>query len=341
MHPLYLFLTALAGSLVFVPVLRYWAIKRGVLDQPGERKVHSKAVPRLGGIGVYLAFLLAVLLHDDLSVQMIGLLLGSLLLFATGVLDDLYGLKARYKFLGQIAGCLLTITLGGLSLTSLGTLLSSTELIIPSGLVTAFTIFAVVGVINAMNFLDGLDGMAGGVTLIALAAFFLLGLQGGNMLVMTASAAFAGATLGFMPYNRYPASIFMGDTGSLLAGFMLGFLAIGLTQSKAIDIPPIVPMVILGLPVLDALWVMTVRIGRRKNPFSPDNSHIHHGLLKSGLHHRTTVWAIYGISLLSAVIAIVFRQIPDAVLFYGYSATMLLFFSVLRFRKATTNLSRV
>ena len=137
---------------------------------------------------------------------------------------------------------------------------------------------------------------AGGVAMIALAAFFLLGYTTGNDVAMLLCAALTGAVLGFLKYNSYPARIFMGDSGSLTVGFFLGFLAIMLTQGQSNPIAPVIPFVILGLPIIDTLWVMTGRVLNGQSPFAPDKTHVHHQFLDLGFHHRFTVIAIYGIS---------------------------------------------
>ncbi len=227
---LFVFMTALCTALIMVPFLRKWALSTGTIDVPDERKVHTTALPRIGGIAIFMAFLFSLLVYADLEPARRGLLAGALVIFFTGFVDDLYGISPRRKFLGEIGGCLVTMVVGNLYITNLGDLFGFGVITLPLWLAIPFTVFAVVGVINAVNLIDGLDGLAGGVSVIAAGSFFVLGWYAGNATAMVLAAALLGAILGFLKYNYYPARIFMGDTGSLVVGFLLGFLAVLLTQ---------------------------------------------------------------------------------------------------------------
>ncbi len=306
----FLFMTALFSSLVMVPMLRRWALERGEVDVPDERKVHSAAIPRIGGIAICLAFLFAVLIFVDISREIRGILAGTLVIFLTGLIDDLHGISAKRKFLGEIAACLVTITVGGLYIHNLGNLFGFGAVSLPVWIAIPFTLFAVVGVINAMNLIDGLDGLAGGVSVIALCAFLILAWMDANAPAALLSAALLGALIGFLKFNFYPARIFMGDTGSLTIGFVLAFLALLLTQPQGTTISPVVPVLILGVPILDTLWVMFRRIAKRQSPFAPDKTHVHHKFLDLGFQHRFTVLVIYGISLIWACVSILFYDVP-------------------------------
>ncbi len=330
MNHFYILLTALFTSLLLVPLLRRWALDRGTVDHPSDRKVHLAAVPRLGGIAVFLSLLLALLSFSEITRPLRAVLAGSVIIFLTGLVDDLQGLKPRWKFLGQAAACSVTMVLGDLHIQSLGNLLGTGEIILPLWVAIPFTLFAVIGVINAINLIDGLDGLAGGVSLIALLAFFLLGYRDGNILVMTLSAGLFGSLLGFLKYNFYPARIFMGDTGSLTVGFILAFLAILLTQSETASVPPFAPVLILGLPIIDTIWVMSRRLVKGESPFTPDLTHVHHKFLDLGFQHRFTVLIIYGISFFWATVAVVFHETPELVLLLAYLLISALFYLALR-----------
>lgn len=234
------------------------------------------------------------------------------------------------KFLGQIAACFVTIAVGNLYISQGGDPFGLGEIILPWWLGMPFTMIAVVGVINALNLLDGLDGLAGGVSTIALGAFILLGWQDGNVQVIMLSTALLGGIVGFLKYNSYPAIIFMGDAGSLTVGFLLGFLAVLMTQQPSASVPSVVPFVILGLPILDTLRVMVKRLLRRTSPFAPDRTHVHHRFLDLGLNHRFTVIVIYGLTLFWTVLALVFRFGKEHKLFGMYLGTAALFYIVLR-----------
>ena len=306
----YLFTAALFSSIMVVPSIRRWAFKTGTLDLPDTRKVHDQGMPRLGGVAIFLSFLFALLLFIDLTPVVRGILCGALVLFVTGIGDDLSGVSPRRKFMGEILGTLTTMYVSGLYISSLGNLFGFGDIILPQWVAIPFTLFAVVGVVNAINLLDGLDGLTGGVSVIALAGFALLAFADGNSDVSLLCATLAGAIFGFLKYNTYPARIFMGDVGSLVVGFMLAFLAICLTQSPGATVPAVVPLLILGLPVVDTLWVMSSRIIRGKGPFDPDKNHVHHNLMRLGFSHKNTVLIIYAITLFWMVVSILLCHQP-------------------------------
>lgn len=327
----YIFMTALFAALLMIPFLQRWALERGEVDVPDARKVHSSAIPRLGGIAVFTAFLFSLLVFGEMTPSLRGILAGGLVIFVTGLVDDLGGLSPRRKFLGEIAGCLLTVVVGRLYLAELGNLFGFGPIVLPLWLAIPFTVFAVVGVINAVNLIDGLDGLAGGVSVIALTAFLALAWADGNRGVVALSAGLLGSLLGFLKYNFYPARIFMGDAGSLTVGFVLGFLAVLLTQGPAATISPMVPVLILGVPIVDTLWVMTRRSLRGGSPFAPDRTHVHHKFLDLGFQHRFTVIIIYSISLFWAVFAVVFRHLPGWLLMLCFLLTSAAAYTGLRY----------
>jgi UDP-GlcNAc:undecaprenyl-phosphate GlcNAc-1-phosphate transferase len=241
-----------------------------------------------------------------------------LIVFATGVVDDLDGLYSRGKFMGQAAACLVTILVGDFYLSNLGNVFGFGDILLPAWFGIPFTVFAVVGVINAINLIDGLDGLAGGVTTIALLAFFLLGWLEDDPVTMILAASMVGAIFGFLKYNFYPARIFMGDTGSLVVGYVIGFIAVYLTQKSSSTTSPMVPVLILGLPLLDTVWVMFRRIMTGVSPFTADRTHVHHQFLTLGFEHRFTVIIIYGISLFWACCALLLHELPEYLLLSIY-----------------------
>jgi UDP-GlcNAc:undecaprenyl-phosphate GlcNAc-1-phosphate transferase len=313
-----------------VPLLRRWALERQVLDIPDHRKVHVTPVPRLGGVAVFLSVLLSMLVFTDINDQVRGILSGGLVLFITGLIDDLYGLSPKKKFMGQIAACVITMAVGNLYIAHLGNLFGQGDIVLPLWLAFPFTLFAVVGVINALNLLDGLDGLAGGFAVIALGAFLLLGCQQGNLVTISLCLALLGGLLGFLKFNTHPASIFMGDSGSLTVGFFLGFLAVMIARQPVAGAQPVVPLVILGFPIFDTLRVMGKRIFRGESPFVADQTHTHHKFLDLGLSHRFAVLAIYGLTLLGTTMALLFQQGPEYLLLGAYIACMFCFYLTLR-----------
>lgn len=331
MHSLYIFMIALFTALIIVPFLQRWAMDTGAVDLPDERKVHSRAVPRIGGVAIGMAWLFSLLVYVDMTREVRGILAGSLVVFCIGLIDDLYGLTPKRKFMGQIVACLVTMAVGKLYIHQLGDLFGTGTLVIPLWLAIPFTVIAVVGVVNAFNLMDGLDGLAGGISSIALSAFLILGLLNGNHLVVAMCAALLGGIFGFLKYNLYPARIFMGDTGSLMVGFIIAFLAVRLTQSQGSGIQPLVPVLILGLPIADTFRVMGRRLLQRKSPFSPDRIHVHHRFLDLGFQHRFTVIIIYGVSLSLATFAILCHNWSAPLLLTVYVAGTLAFYLTIRF----------
>lgn len=339
---LYIFIIALFTAMIMVPFLQRWALDTGAVDIPDARKVHNQAVPRIGGVAICMAWLFSLLVYMDLAREVRGILAGSLIIFFTGFIDDIYGLTPKKKFLGQIIACLVTITVGHISIHSLGNLFGFGTLAVPELLSTPFTVLAVVGIINAFNLMDGLDGLAGGISAIALTAIMILGYLAGNHLVMALCAALLGGVLGFLKYNTHPARIFMGDTGSLLVGFIIAFLAVLLTQSPGSQVQPLIPFVILGLPIADTIRVMSSRMLQKKSPFSPDKTHVHHRFLDLGLNHRRTVIVIYGISLSLAGFALLCRDWSGPALLLTFTAAMAcfyLFIALLRSRSRSLQTS--
>jgi UDP-GlcNAc:undecaprenyl-phosphate/decaprenyl-phosphate GlcNAc-1-phosphate transferase len=330
MHHLYLFMTAMFAALIMVPFLHRWALNTGAVDVPDERKVHRQTTPRIGGIAIFMALLFSTLVYDEMGREVRGILAGGLIIFFTGLIDDLYGLSPRRKFAGEIGATLIAMGVGGLYITNLGNLFGFGAVILPWWLAVPFTLFAVVGVINALNLIDGLDGLAGGVSVIALSTFFLLALIDDNYPVMALCAALLGALLGFLKYNFYPARIFMGDTGSLVVGFLLAFLAIFLTQRPGGGVSPAIPIMILGLPIADTVWVMTRRVLKGGSPFSPDRSHVHHKFLDLGFQHRFTVLILYGISLFWAIFSILFSDLPEYLLLLLFTGISIACYVLLR-----------
>lgn len=337
MLPKEVFTIALAAVLSTVSVhqLIEWAKNRGILDHPDEdRKVHIKAVPRLGGIGIIGSLAFTILTTADPNRQINGILLGALIIAGTGLLDDLITLRPRTKFAGQILGCTATIISGGIYLKGFGDILGFGPITFGAVIGIPLTIIAIVGMVNAINFIDGLDGLASGISIIASIGLGFLAYQSGNETVLLYTCALTGALLGFLRHNRYPAAIFMGDAGSLTIGFILGFLAITLTQPPHGTVPPVCALLILGLPVGDTIWVMTRRIMQGSSPFRADRGHLHHKFLDLGANHPDAVRFLWLWSFLLILFSLASTYLPEWLLFYGYVggsiATYILISSKLR-----------
>ena len=304
------FFIALIAAYIVTPGVISLAIKMGAMDAPDPRKVHKKPIPRLGGIGIYLAFMVAVLFTVDMTNEMIGLLLGGTVIAAVGIIDDFKNLPAKVKLLGQIlAACILVafdIRIDFIS-DPFGDFFYLEYLAVPA------TIFWIVGLTNTVNLIDGLDGLAAGVSMIAAATILLVALQQGFILVAVLTAALAGSALGFLHYNFNPAKIFMGDTGSMFLGFMLaGISIIGAVKSAA-TIALIVPILALGLPILDTAFAIVRRYRGGVPIFKPDRGHLHHRLLDLGFTQRQAVLLMYVISGALGLSAIALTEVSSSI----------------------------
>lgn len=311
-HLFYIFLTSLLTSLVLIPNISRLAVSIGIFDGPDQRKCHTRSVPRLGGIAIFFAVVLGLILFTEVDRHIRGFLAGAVIVFLTGLTDDLEQISPYKKFLGQLLAALIVTLVGDLRLTSIGDLFGWGEIRL-GYLSIPFTVFGIVGTTNAINLLDGLDGLAGGVTAVAAAAIGVLAYLVGHHALIGMSAALLGGVLGFLKFNRYPARIFMGDGGSLFLGYSLAVLSILLVEHTRAhgQGSVLTPLVILAVPVFDTIFVMGKRLLSRRALFMPDRSHIHHRYMELGLDHRSTVVLLYALCYFLAAYAVLFRHLPD------------------------------
>ncbi|HXW69017.1 MAG TPA: MraY family glycosyltransferase [Dissulfurispiraceae bacterium] len=292
------------------------ADKYQMVDIPDVRKIHTIPVPRIGGLAMALGASVPVILwsaaDDFLRAYFIGA--GVLVLF--GLVDDMKGLGHKAKFAGQIVAALVAVLYGGVRIVSLGSLLPD-WMQLPEWFAAPLSLVAVVGVTNAINLADGLDGLAGGISLLSFWVIGYLAYLVGSDSVVLLSLALAGAIFGFLRFNTHPASLFMGDTGSQLLGFSAVVLAMKITQGDT-PLSPVLPLIILGFPVLDTLTVMVERIREGRHIFSADMDHFHHRLIRLGLSQSEAVFAIYVIQSMMIVSAMLFRYQSEWLLLAGY-----------------------
>jgi len=298
---------AIALVLAFVitylitPLVRKLAFRLGAVDRPGGRKIHNGLMPRLGGLAVYASFVTAVLVTQELTLQVVGLLVGASLITALGVLDDVRGISPVVKLAGQVVAAGVVVPFG--IVIDFVTNPLSGGLLYLGALGIPITILWVVTVTNAVNLIDGWHGLAGGISCIAaftLAAVAWAESWAEGVALQEDAAALAlilaVAVLGFMRFNFYPAKIFLGDSGSMLLGFSLSVIAVlGLAKSAA-AISLFVPVIILGIPLFDVVLAVLRRFFRRKPIFQADMDHVHHRLLAAGMSHRKAVLVMYGVS---------------------------------------------
>jgi exopolysaccharide biosynthesis polyprenyl glycosylphosphotransferase len=305
-------LLSILTPLVLTPWVRSFAIRRKIGDYPSARKIHSRFIPRLGGIGIIAGFtggmILVLLLTPEILLRvpfnLSALALGLLMIIGVGIYDDVRGIGSKGKLVVQFLAASVVIA-GGLSIEHLALPFVRP---IPLGMFSIpITLLWLVGITNAVNLLDGLDGLACGVSAIVGGTIFVLGFHYGDQLLMFGSACLLFACLGFLRYNFHPASIFMGDTGSLFLGFLLACMSLRVLQHHAADVTPVslmVAVVTLGVPIVDTSVAFFRRLKKGMHPLKPDKEHIHHRLMDLGLTHRQTVVTIYAISALNGIVAI-------------------------------------
>ena len=300
-------LIAFVVSFALTPVVKILAQKVGAMDVPGEaRRVHDHPIPRMGGLAIFLGFIVSMLLFVDITQEVRGILLGSIIIVITGVIDDIISLRAWTKFLIQILSAVIAVLHGVvINVVSNPNVFSSQEAIVLGWLAIPLTVLWIVGITNSVNLIDGLDGLAVGVSTISCVTILVVALLVSEPNVALIVAALAGACIGFMPYNMNPAKMFMGDTGATFLGYILATMSIqGLFKFYAI-ISFAVPFLILGLPIFDTAFAFIRRIAHGQSPMHADRSHIHHRLIDMGLSQKQAVASLYVISAILGLSAVV------------------------------------
>jgi UDP-GlcNAc:undecaprenyl-phosphate/decaprenyl-phosphate GlcNAc-1-phosphate transferase len=305
------FITALLICMALVPPLRFLAGRFHFMDQPGERKVHQHPIPRVGGIAFAIGALGSILWWGPKGNTTLAVLLGGLIILGFGVWDDRANLGYRIKLLGQLVAALTVILIGGIRFESIPFLLDAE---LPMWIGIPVTVLFLVAVSNAVNLTDGLDGLAGGLSFLTFCGMAYLAYLSNNSTVVLLAVPFLGGLLGFLRFNTYPARIFMGDSGSQLLGFIMGVLAILLTDSSSGPFSPFLSLFLLGLPFLDTLGVSVQRLVEGRSPFIGDRKHLHHKLMKVGLSHYEAVTVIYALQAGMVGLAYLLRWQSDTLI---------------------------
>jgi UDP-GlcNAc:undecaprenyl-phosphate GlcNAc-1-phosphate transferase len=307
------FVLATIVSAVLTPFVRSLAMKVGAVSNPGGRNVNERSIPRLGGIAIIVAaftpiagmFFAQSTIASEMRAdwpKLLGLGIGGVAMCAVGILDDTRRVRALYKLYAQVAVAVVAYACGfridAIALPFLGD--------IQMGIFgLPVTTLWIVGIVNAINLIDGLDGLAGGVVFFAALTNFIVAYVTGTALVCVVMASTLGAVLGFLFFNFNPARIFMGDSGSYFLGFVLAAMSLaGSSQKASTAVSLLVPVLALGLPIVDTLFSMARRVLEKRSIFSPDRGHIHHRLLEMGFTHRRAVLALYGVSIFFTVAAV-------------------------------------
>lgn len=299
---------ALAVSFGTTPIVKVFAQKVGAMDVPDhKRHIHEHPTPRMGGMAIFLGFLISVLLFVEVTRPVQGILIGAVIIVAVGVVDDIVSLRYWMKLIGQLLAAIVAVAHGVVIrfLMNPNVFSPETTVFFGSILPIPVTILWIVGVTNAVNLIDGLDGLACGVSAISSVTMLVAALLVAEPNVAVLLAALAGGCLGFIPYNFNPAKIFMGDTGALLLGYVLATVSIlGLFKFYAV-VTFLAPVLALALPLFDTAFAIIRRLLKGQNPMTPDRGHLHHRLIDHGLSQKQAVAVLYSLSAMLGLTAVV------------------------------------
>lgn len=316
------------ASLILVPIVKKIAIHINAMDEPNARKIHKVPMPRLGGLAIFLAFLLGYMLYGEISTQMLSILIGSFLLILVGIIDDIHSVKARYKLIVQIVAAAIVVLYGDLSFTELSVF--GYNIYFNDFFGALLSIIFIVAITNAINLIDGLDGLAAGISsiyflTIAIIAFILNRIGGLDVII---SLIMLGSTLGFLFHNFPPAKIFMGDTGSLFLGFMISIIAL-LGYKVTTFTSLIVPIIILAIPIFDTVFAILRRLLKGQNIGVADKEHFHHQLLKMKYSPTKSILIIYVIDIAFAAVSIFYILGDNQIAIAIYVVLMILLLFVI------------
>lgn len=314
------FLIAFITAYGFTPLAKQIAASIGLLDYPDRKKSHARPIPLLGGLSIYMAFFIAVLFTTDLNNYIYGILAGGTIIFILGIVDDKFGMMPKMKLSGQILAALIVYKLGFRISTFEDYYVSM-----------FFTVFWIVGITNAFNLLDNLNGLSSGIAGIAAIFFGIMALATSNIYVAILCFALAGACLGFLRHNFPKADIFMGDSGSMLLGFILACLAILVTwKTDKVSLSLSLPFLILGYPIFDTTLVTFLRFIEKRSIFIGGRDHSSHILASLGLKKTRAVLLLYIISFLlgMSTLLVVALPIPIAIMVEGIIIVSMMTFGV-------------
>lgn len=317
-----IFLTAFLLALIFSPVAIKLAPKIGAVDIPKDnRRMHTKPMPRFGGMAIFIGTMVSLLLlrfffmgrglvmgeEIETDARLTGVIIGGVLIYCVGIVDDLKGMSPKVKFLCQVI-CGVIVYLFDIRIEFFTNHFGAGHSYLPGAISLIVTVIWIVGITNTINLIDGLDGLAVGVSCIASFSIAYTAYIHGMYLVALAMLAIGGAALGFIPFNFHPARIFMGDGGSLFLGFMLASISIIGPVKGATVLATVVPVLVLGVPIFDTAFAILRRLVNKRPIMEADKGHLHHRLMAAGLGQRRSVLTLYGISGVMGVAAILFSR---------------------------------
>ncbi len=303
---------AFLSTLVFTPVMRKLALMWGIFDHPNRRKMHSRPVPYFGGVAMFCGFFLALALLAGWDNHLTGFALGALIMLVVGMIDDLISISPVFKLLGQTVAALVMVSFG-VRIEYISNFLRGTGVIYLGIWSIPITVSWLVMVTNTVNLIDGLDGLAAGVSVIASVTLLIVGILDNQVpLILLLTAGLAGASGAFLFFNFYPASIFMGDSGSLFLGFSLATVGVMGALKGATIATLVIPVLALGVPIYDTALAIFRRGAAGTQVFKPDKEHFHHRIMALGFTQTQTVLFIYGISAILGMCAVYLTTINDA-----------------------------
>lgn len=299
---------AFFSVLITIPILRRVAFKYSFVDIPNKRKVHQQPIPLIGGVAIFIGYIVNLLLWLDSSRIQLAVIISGSLIIGVGLIDDFYKSRGRElaalpKAIAQFI-CGLILFAFGIKIQGITAIFDDGMVFFSPGLSLLITLIWIIGLMNMLNFLDGLDGLAGGISIISSMTLFFISYAKGQETTAVMSVILMGTSLGFLKYNFYPAKIFMGDSGSLFLGMMLAIISIEGAIKSATLFSIFMVILALGVPIFDTILVMLKRWLNHKPLYMADQSHAHHRLLKRGYSQRQAVTFIYLISLLFSVLSI-------------------------------------
>jgi len=322
------FLVAMVLAIVFTPAAIKLAPKIGAIDIPKDnRRMHTKAMPRFGGMAIYIGTVVPMLIFLPYSTGLMGVIAGGTLMFFVGIIDDLKGMPAKIKLGFQIL-CAVILFEFSVRIEFISNPFGEGYYFFPWVVSLLVTVIWIVGITNTINLIDGLDGLAAGVSFIASICIAYAAYIHGRTEISMAMLAIAGGAAGFLPFNFNPAKIFMGDGGSLFLGFMLAGLSVMSPMKSATMVATVVPVLVLGLPIFDTAFAILRRLINRRPIMEADKGHLHHRIMAAGLGQRRTVLTLYGISGIMGVAAIMMSRdlLIESCLLVAIAATFIYVF---------------
>ena len=315
------FLWALLVSVYAVPSIIHIAHSKNLLDQPNHRTVHESLTPRLGGIAIFTGFASSITIFGNIEDGVQQLLAGSFIIFFVGVKDDLVNVSVFKKFFLQLLATSIVVFMTDLRITNFQGLFGIYEL--GPNISYPLTFVIIIGLTNAINLIDGLDGLAGSIVVTIALSFGTYFFIYGNSSFSFVAFALAGAVIGFLRFNLFKATIFMGDTGSLVCGFIISIMAIYFVEMKSISSAPAVAIGILIIPIFDTLRVFILRMFKGVSPFHPDKNHIHHKLLSFGFSQLSVVFILVALNIMFITAVSYFSYLGNTYLILGMAMILL------------------